>query len=126
MLSPDEAVLDDMVGRLAAVEDLSRYPFAEQDFLNEYYRDRWQPLPYIYNALKTLPHQHPQVAPRVVKRLVQVGQSGEPAPLPPQQRGLADHRHAFGGRHKARPALVAQRIGQRTGQRVGSRPCTGE
>ena len=61
VLSPDEAVLADMVGRLAAVNDLSRYPFAEQDFLNEYYRDRWQPLPYIYNALKTLPHQHPSV-----------------------------------------------------------------
>lgn len=61
VLSPDQAVLADMVARLAAVEDLSDYPFAEQDFLNEYYRDRWRPLPYVYNALKTLPHQHPSV-----------------------------------------------------------------
>ncbi|GAA0996365.1 glycosyltransferase family 8 protein [Subtercola frigoramans] len=60
-LSPDEAVLADMVERLAKVEDLSRYPFAEQDFLNEFYADRWRPLPYVYNALKTLPQQHPTV-----------------------------------------------------------------
>ncbi len=59
VLTPDEAVYVDMVDRLAAVQDLSRYPFAEQDFLNEYYHRRWQPLPYIYNALKTLPFQHP-------------------------------------------------------------------
>jgi alpha-N-acetylglucosamine transferase len=61
VLSPDGAVLADMVARLAAVDDLSRYPFAEQDFLNEFYRDRWHPMPYVYNALKTLPHQHPSV-----------------------------------------------------------------
>ncbi len=59
VLVPDEAVFADLVARLAAVDDLSRYPFAEQDFLNEYYHQRWQPLPYIYNALKTLPFQHP-------------------------------------------------------------------
>ncbi|MBG6190129.1 alpha-N-acetylglucosamine transferase [Arthrobacter sp. CAN_A212] len=61
LLSPDEAVFADMVGRLAAVDDLSRFPFAEQDFLNEFFRDRWRPLPYVYNALKTLQHQHPSV-----------------------------------------------------------------
>ena len=59
VVSPDEAVFTDMTARLARVDDLSRYPFAEQDFLNEYYYQRWQPLPYIYNALKTLPFQHP-------------------------------------------------------------------
>ena len=61
VLSPDEAVFADMTEQLGAVDDLSRYPFAEQDFLNEFYRDRWRPLPYVYNALKTLPHQHPSV-----------------------------------------------------------------
>ena len=59
VLTPDEAVYADLVARLAQVTDLVRYPFAEQDFLNEYYHRRWQPLPYIYNALKTLPFQHP-------------------------------------------------------------------
>lgn len=61
VLQPDEAVSDAMALRLAAVDDPSRYPFAEQDFLNERYAGRWQPLPYVYNALKTLPQQHPAV-----------------------------------------------------------------
>ena len=61
VLEPDQGVFDDMVARLAGLDDLTRYPFAEQDFLNEYYRDRWQPLSYVYNALKTLPFQHPSV-----------------------------------------------------------------
>ena len=59
VLTPDQAVFADLVAKLAEVTDLSRYPFAEQDFLNEYYDQRWQPLPYVYNALKTLPFQHP-------------------------------------------------------------------
>lgn len=59
VLTPDEAVFAEMVRRLAELDDLSRYPFAEQDFLNEYYHQRWLPLPYVYNALKTLPFQHP-------------------------------------------------------------------
>ncbi len=59
VLTPDHAVYDDLVRTLAAVDDLSRFPFAEQDFLNEYYAGRWQPLPYVYNALKTLQFQHP-------------------------------------------------------------------
>ncbi len=61
VLTPDEAVFADLMQTLARVGDLSRYTFAEQDFLNEYYRRRWHPLPYIYNALKTLPFQHPSL-----------------------------------------------------------------
>lgn len=61
LLTPDKAVFDAMMAQLAALDDLSTYLFAEQDFLNHFYRDRWQPLPWVYNALKTLPHQHPDV-----------------------------------------------------------------
>jgi alpha-N-acetylglucosamine transferase len=59
VLRPDEAVFGDLLAELAGVEDLTRYPFAEQDFLNERFRGRWRALPYVYNALKTLPSQHP-------------------------------------------------------------------
>jgi len=59
VLEPDAAVFEDMRHQLATLDGLSRYLFAEQDFLNDYFNQRWQPLPYIYNALKTLPFQHP-------------------------------------------------------------------
>ncbi|MET3806022.1 alpha-N-acetylglucosamine transferase [Nakamurella sp. UYEF19] len=61
VLTPDREVYTDMIRTLADLDDLSRYPFAEQDFLNEYYSGRWLPVPYIYNALKTLPFQHPSL-----------------------------------------------------------------
>ena len=58
MLKPDNAVYEQLADRIAAIEDLKAYPFSEQDLLNEAFAGRWQPLPYIYNALKTLPFQH--------------------------------------------------------------------
>ena len=59
VLTPDQTVYAALVQRMAEVDDLERYPFAEQDLLNEHYQERWQPLPYVYNALKTLAFQHP-------------------------------------------------------------------
>jgi alpha-N-acetylglucosamine transferase len=59
VLRPDQRIFDDLMAELAGVEDLTRYVFAEQDFLNEHFRGRWVALPYVYNALKTLPLQHP-------------------------------------------------------------------
>jgi alpha-N-acetylglucosamine transferase len=59
VLEPDEAVFAELLAELGAIDDLTRYVFAEQDFLNEHYRGRWVALPYVYNALKTLPFQHP-------------------------------------------------------------------
>ncbi|MHA3702189.1 glycosyltransferase family 8 protein [Jatrophihabitans sp. YIM 134969] len=61
VLTPDDAVYEDMLARLAEVDDLSAFPFAEQDFLDAYHRDTWRPLPYVYNTLKTLRFQHPQM-----------------------------------------------------------------
>ncbi|WBG92173.1 glycosyltransferase family 8 protein [Pantoea piersonii] len=58
VLKPDNAVYEQLADRIAAIEDLKAYPFSEQDLLNEAFAGRWQPLPYIYNALKTLPFQH--------------------------------------------------------------------
>jgi alpha-N-acetylglucosamine transferase len=61
VLKPDEAVFRQLQEKVTAIDDLRRYPFSEQDLLNEVFAGRWLPLPYIYNALKTLPFQHPQM-----------------------------------------------------------------
>ena len=61
VLRPDADVFADMIARLAGLTDLTGFLFAEQDFLNDYFRDRWVPLPYVYNALKTLSVQHPDL-----------------------------------------------------------------
>ncbi len=61
VLTPDNTVYQQMMQQLAAKEDISDWAFAEQDFLNAFFRDRWVPLHYGYNALKTLPLQHPKI-----------------------------------------------------------------
>ncbi|CAO3697659.1 unnamed protein product [Rhizopus stolonifer] len=58
VLSPDTAKFKSMMDDLNAVQDLSIYPFPDQDFLNEQFKDQWKPLPYVYNALKTLQWAH--------------------------------------------------------------------
>lgn len=59
VLRPNHATYHEMMRQLADVKDLGEYIFAEQDFLNHYFRGRWQALHYGYNALKTLATQHP-------------------------------------------------------------------
>jgi len=58
VLTPDTQMAQHLVEKVAGITDLSRYPFSEQDLLNEVFADRWTPLSYGYNALKTLPFQH--------------------------------------------------------------------
>ena len=58
VLKPDQEMFNWLQQKVAAISDLRRYPFSEQDLLNEVFEHRWLPLPYIYNALKTLPFQH--------------------------------------------------------------------
>lgn len=41
--------------------DLSSFLFADQDFLNYYWKGNWRPLPFIYNALKTMKLSHPDM-----------------------------------------------------------------
>ncbi|QKJ87716.1 glycosyltransferase family 8 protein [Paramixta manurensis] len=61
VLTPDEQVFQQLEAAIAAITDLSAYPFPEQDLLNEFFAKRWTPLPWIYNALKTLAFQHPKL-----------------------------------------------------------------
>lgn len=35
--------------------------FPDQDLLADFFKGRWKPLPYVFNALKTLPTVHPAV-----------------------------------------------------------------
>ncbi|KAI8373039.1 glycosyl transferase family protein [Radiomyces spectabilis] len=58
VLNPSRTKFQEMMARLYAIDDLTIYPFPDQDFLNEIFKDRWKPLPYTYNALKTLSVAH--------------------------------------------------------------------
>ncbi|KAI7900343.1 nucleotide-diphospho-sugar transferase [Cokeromyces recurvatus] len=58
VLTPDSDRFNKMIDYLNSIADLNIYPFPDQDFLNEIFKDRWIPILYIYNALKTLESAH--------------------------------------------------------------------
>lgn len=47
--------------KIYGTNNLTSYTFPDQDFLNEVFNEKWVKLPYIYNALKTLPVTHPEM-----------------------------------------------------------------
>jgi lipopolysaccharide biosynthesis glycosyltransferase len=60
LMEPDTGRLAEF-GRLLAAGAIRIGGYAEQDFLNEYYRDSWQALPWGFNAQKGIRHHHPDV-----------------------------------------------------------------
>ncbi|KAK9679539.1 hypothetical protein K7432_016244 [Basidiobolus ranarum] len=47
-----------MTRELNKSQNLQRYLFPDQDFLNEIFRNSWIPLSHIYNALKPMKYCH--------------------------------------------------------------------
>ncbi|RCH79257.1 hypothetical protein CU098_004833 [Rhizopus stolonifer] len=58
VLTPESDKFNSMISYLNSISDLNIYPFPDQDFLNEIFKEQWKPLPYTYNALKTLQWAH--------------------------------------------------------------------
>ncbi|KAI7859535.1 nucleotide-diphospho-sugar transferase [Circinella umbellata] len=58
VLTPSQDKFQSIVKELYSVSDLNIYPFPDQDFLNQVFATKWIPLPYTYNALKTLSFAH--------------------------------------------------------------------
>ena len=54
VLNPSLDILKDIVHMLATSPLVATYLFPDQDFLADYFRGRWVPLSWRYNALKTL------------------------------------------------------------------------
>lgn len=52
VVNPCTAIYNQIVAHMEA--DAVNMDFADQSLLSDLYRSRWVPLPYIYNALKTL------------------------------------------------------------------------
>ena len=60
LFHPNKNVFEEMLKCLETM-DLSQFKFADQDFLNEFYRNKWICLPSIYNSLKTFSITHPNI-----------------------------------------------------------------
>ena len=58
---PTEELWNDMLHYFDTTDKLKTYQFPDQDFLADYFRNRWHPLSWKYNALKTMRYWHPQM-----------------------------------------------------------------
>ncbi|KAL9604747.1 MAG: hypothetical protein Q9179_001722 [Wetmoreana sp. 5 TL-2023] len=54
VVNPSKEVFESITKRMATSEAIQSYDFADQSLLSDLFWGRWVPLPYIYNALKTM------------------------------------------------------------------------
>ncbi len=58
---PTEELWNKMLQYFNTTDKLKTYQFPDQDFLADFYQDRWYPLSWKYNALKTMRYWHPRI-----------------------------------------------------------------
>ncbi|KAL9043707.1 MAG: hypothetical protein Q9214_003114 [Letrouitia sp. 1 TL-2023] len=63
VVNPSKTVYDLILQRLATSTAVESYDFADQSLLSDAFWGRWVPIPYIYNALKTMawPETHEEI-----------------------------------------------------------------
>jgi len=61
VIHPSNTEFERLKAALDRIENLAKYVFADQDFLNQVYAGRWVCLPYTYNALRPLITAHPNM-----------------------------------------------------------------
>jgi len=54
VVNPSSAIYSQIIDKLSVPSSVESYEFADQSLLSDLFYNRWVPLPYIYNALKTL------------------------------------------------------------------------
>lgn len=58
---PSPALWEDMLSFFNTTDKLSTFKFPDQDFLAEFFRNKWQSLGWQFNALKTMRYWHPRM-----------------------------------------------------------------
>ena len=58
---PTAELWDRLLQFFNSTDKLKTYQFPDQDFLADFFRDRWQPFSWKYNAIKTMRYWHPRV-----------------------------------------------------------------
>jgi len=61
VLKPSMAVANAIIERLMTSAEVENFTFADQDLMIEHFKGMWKPLPWYYNALRTLQVVHPKI-----------------------------------------------------------------
>lgn len=59
--APRKDLWDNMMQMFSTGENITKYKLPDQDFLNDFFQGQWQPLPWKFNALKTMRNWHPKL-----------------------------------------------------------------
>lgn len=54
VINPSSSIYNRILEQLTHSDAIDTYEFADQSMLSDLFYNRWVPLPYVYNALKTL------------------------------------------------------------------------
>lgn len=61
LYKPTKRLWDSMLDLFNTTDQLCRFKFPDQDFLNMFFRDRWIALPWQFNARKTMQYRHKNI-----------------------------------------------------------------
>jgi inositol 3-alpha-galactosyltransferase len=61
LFDPSKELWEEMLNTLNTDDSINDFMFPDQDFLAYFFLDRWKPLPWYYNALKTWRYWHPKL-----------------------------------------------------------------
>ena len=61
VLSPSESLAEDLVNHLKSSPRVVEWKFPDQDLLSEYFKGKWKPISWYYNALRSLSNSHSQM-----------------------------------------------------------------
>lgn len=59
VLNPSEALSEAIVHFLSTHDKIAEFSFPDQDLLTAFFKGQWKPIPWYYNALRTLRYIHP-------------------------------------------------------------------
>jgi len=59
VLSPSEPLAESLVKYLESSPRVAEWKFPDQDLLSEYFKGKWRPISWYYNALRSLRNSHP-------------------------------------------------------------------
>lgn len=61
VLNPSIAISASIYQFLQSSPKIAEWTFPDQDLLSDYFKARWKPIPWYYNALRSLRNAHPQI-----------------------------------------------------------------
>ncbi|KIJ45639.1 glycosyltransferase family 8 protein [Sphaerobolus stellatus SS14] len=99
LLHPSPEITQEIYNYLSTSPEISKFAFPDQDLLANVFKGRWKPLPYVYNALKTLRLIHQRLWKDEHVRIVHYILHDKPWMVPPGTGGDYEEMYSWWWKH---------------------------